>query len=293
MITKAFLSAGYQLTNLAEEAMFLLIDSDVVGRARQIHQFYEQSKGARIFVYPHTGRPPILWDGIYAPSPYVTAVLGIGEGYREVMRRIGYSKPVHSIGWTMTRMKKFRAVKNPKRILFAPIHPNGNGYLSNEQREINRLTFEKLIPLVRSGQIELTVRYLHRLEWNNISQVQGVKYVQGRPDQSIIEIDKSHAVVSKQNMQYMAVARGIPTIGMGEDYTPISGTSSSNTMHVISWEKYREYMRYPIDILSENDTMEIIKCATQSDEAIRDWRNRFIGTKFDRFRVVEIVEKYL
>jgi hypothetical protein len=294
---KALEKAGYHQVEAPDRrTAFMLTDSDVSGRARQIHNFYQVTHGGRVYMYPHTATPMWLWDGIYIPSPYITAVFGIGEGSAEVPKRYGFDKPIHPVGWTYTRLRKFKSCKHPRKVLFAPIHANGNGYLSPEQTLINGQTFDRLVPLAQTGQIELTVRYLHKLEWNGIERVQGVEYVKGEPDQSIAEIDRADIVVTKQNMQYMSVARGVPTVGMGEEATPVNATSAKNLMHVVSWQRYRDYMRFPIDLLdtsNPNDAMDMLRQAAACDVSIADWRTRMIGDAFDGKKFVEILEGYL
>ena len=99
---------GYSETKDQAKAMFLLTDSDIVGRAGQIHRFYTASNGAHIFLYPHTGRPMLQWDGMYKSSPFVTAAFCIAEGHAEVPRRYGYGKPMHPVGWSYCRIRKFK-----------------------------------------------------------------------------------------------------------------------------------------------------------------------------------------
>jgi hypothetical protein len=290
---KALEAAGYIATDKPEDALFMLTDSDISGRLGQIYRFHRHSKGGRVFLYPHTATPMWLWDGIYVPSPFVSAAFSIGEGGAKVPMLYGYDKPIHPVGWTYTRIRKFKAKKRPRKVLFAPIHANGNGYLSPEQLDTNARAFSRLLGLVRSDQIDLTVRYLHKLEWNGIERIQGVKYIQGKPDQSVAEINAADVVVSKQNMQYMSVARGVPTVGMDEDLPPMTATSLKNTYKVVSWERYRDYMKFPIDIFESDNTMEILCNASACDEQIATWRERFIGKPFDAKKFVEILEGYL
>lgn len=290
---KALQRAGYERAEKPEGALFMLTDADISGRGGQINRFYTASRGGRVFLYPHTAAPMWLWDGIYQPSPYITCVFGIAAGSAYVPASYGYGGPIHPVGWTYTRQRKFRKCKDPRRVLFAPIHANGNGYLSPRQQETNARTFSLLLPLAQNGQIELTVRHLHKLEWNGLEYAPGVQYVQGKPDQTIAEIDAADVVVSKSNMQYMSVSRGVPTVGMAEEYPPMTATSAKNTHTVQSWGRYMDYMQFPIDIFENDDTMQVLKDAAASDERVELWRERFIGSPFDAKKFVKILESYL
>lgn len=284
---KALEEAGHEQTEDRKEASFLLIDIDVLSRAREIDQFHAMGKPS--FLYPHTARPVLQWDGWYPPSPHVTAVFTIAEGGVEVPRTYGFTQtPIHPVGWTYCEIKSFSPTC-PNKILFAPIHVNGNGFMTHRERSLNSKVFHRLLKL----DVELTIRFLHELEWNGLWEEPGVTHVQGKPDQSTKEIDEAGVVVSHQNMGYLAVARGKPTLMMAEHLPPISGNSPSNVQMVKSWDKYRDLLMFPLDILESNDTMSMLELACRSDEPIREWKKKFIGNKFDPKKFVEILESYL
>src|SRR3954447_19227630 len=94
---------------------------------------------AKIILYPHGGGSPDLsYDGLWEPDPRVTANLVMAPGHAEVLRRLGYPSPVRVVGWTYGDLKAFQPRQDVKRVLFAPIHPVGEGYMVPEYREQNR-----------------------------------------------------------------------------------------------------------------------------------------------------------
>jgi len=132
------------------------------------------------------------------------------------------------------------------------------------------------------------------LDKNGLWEAPGVIYVEGQPDQSYAQIDAADVVVSHQTFAYIAVARGVPTVMMSEQYPPRIGCEEYNTFqYVMNWEKYRDLLAYPLDILAEDDTLALFQRAVRSDEEIVNWRCRLIGEPFDPLQFVKKVKKYL
>ena len=181
----------------------------------------------------------------------------------------------------------------PKKILFAPIHPNGNGFLSMRERRTNRRTFQRLLTASRQHKLKLKVRYIHNLSWNGITKEQDVRYVKGQFDQSTKEIDKADIVVSHQTMAYLAIARGKPTLMMDESKPPMSGNTPGAIRTVKSWGKYKDLLQFPHDILAKEDTMNLLLDAAHSDEKIEKWRELFIGFPFRERLFISKIQSYL
>ncbi len=284
----ALMDAGY-LRNLVRDgtADFCLLDLDWGSRVSIISDF--AVRGKPTFLYPHTARPVLQWDGMYPSSPHTTAVFTIAQGGVDIPRMYGLvDKPIHAVGWTYCDIVPFEKKSgSPQKVLFAPIHVNGNGYMTNRERNLNSKVFHKLL----STDVELTVRFLYNLEWNGLWEEEGVTYVQGKPDQSTKEIDEADVVVSHQNMGYLAVARGKPTLFMAEYLPPISGNTDAAIKVVASWDKYKDELMFPLDILA-GDTKEMLQIAWQHDLA-RDWKHKYIGSPFNAEQFVEILEGYL
>lgn len=279
-----------RVTRLAA-ADFLLTDIDVLGRRKAISKM--QELGRPTFLAPHTGRPVLQWDGMYDPHPAVTAVFTFAKGGAMVPRLYGFTqKPIHPIGWWYCDILPFRPCEKPLNVLFAPIHVNGNGFLTEREKNTNVLAYQKLLELVSSQGIKLTVRYLHNLEWNGLWKEEGVKFVKGEPDQSVKEIAAADVMIGHQNMLYLAAASGTPALGIAEYLVPISGSSQHNIRTVESWNKYRDILMFPHDLLT-GDPWESILAACEGEESVAQWKELFIGKPYDEDLFLEYLEKYL
>lgn len=139
------------------------------------------------------------------------------------------------------------------------------------------------------------VRYIYSLESNGLRHEDGIIYKEGStagdPFHDMISAD---VVVSHQTFAWMAVAKGIPTVMMGENIPPhVGDLHASEFRWAKSWKEYLRLIKYPLDILDEGDTYELLQRAGESDAAILDWKTRMIGEAFDPEKFVQIVENYL
>lgn len=285
-----------------ERARFLLIDhewnglfagSEVRWRSQIIKA---EEMGIPIFVYPHSVRPNIphdLTDQYYPVSTLFT----IAEGHAEVLRRIGYPNQIEISGWPYTEIHPFRQ-KEPQdkiRVLFAPIHPVGKGYLPAEERELNTKCYQLLLGLL--DEISLTVRHIQPLKYNGIWKDERVNYITGHFDGSTHDMQRSHVVIGAFTFAHMAVALGHPLVMLGEGIKPHnSPRKTGKLIYARNWEKYRDYMRYPLnveDCQSSKDLLRLLKSALSVSTQIEKWKSRFIGQPFDGKRFVKTLENYL
>jgi hypothetical protein len=292
-LVRALQQAGWNWTAQLGRADVIFSDSDVPARAKILQSFHQ--RGRKVFLYPHAARPTLFNDFVgYPPCPTIDAGFVTAAGHLPIMRAVGISYPIEAMGWHFCPMKAFTPRPEHRRVLFAPIHPNSNGTLSTGDRRLNADTLRKLLPLVRSGEIQLTVRYLRDLTKNGLRIEDGVTYVQGEPDQSYDQIDQADVVISHQTFAYIAIARGVPTVMMGEDVPPRIGCEELHDFqYARSFDKYKDLLMYPYDILAVEDVCGLLQRAVRSDEEIADWRTRLIGEPFDGPRFVQFVEKYL
>lgn len=292
-LVRALESAGWTWTGQSASAEFILSDIDHPSRRKSLDAFHRQGK--RIFVYPHSARPTLFHDFYgYPVYPHVAAGFQSAPGHVEILRRTGVEYPIEVVGWYLSPMRAFQPREKVRKVLFAPIHPTGSGHLSAIDRKINADAFKRLLNLVYSGDIDLTVRFICRLEQNGLWVNDFVKYVQGELDQSYKEIDEADLVVSHQTCAYIAIARGVPTVMMGEDVPPRAGCEELGDFHYSrSWDKYKDLLMYPLDILAEDDTRALLIRAAWSDYEIALWRARMIGQPFEPQRFVETLERYL
>lgn len=278
---KALSRYGWEPTNDKHRAEFLFIDAEVNGRQDKIEEYYHRGKPA--FVYPHAARPDLICDfPDCEPSKYLAAHFVVSPGHEEVMRAFGYPNPLISIGWSYCPIRPFKPRKEVKNVLFAPIHSSPGGLLSDIDRAINRMTYYRLRYLSVRGKIKLTVRHLYQLQQCGLpKEYSFVHYVKGNPDLCYDQIDDADVVVSHQTFLHLAVARGVPAVAMGEWYPPRYTLASGRSTQAKSWDKYKDLLMYPLDILAENtDTMDVLEQAIKSDHMIADWRRRMIGGPF-------------
>lgn len=288
---RALEARGWKQSTSIALARFVLADADVRGRQRQLAEAARRRK--KIFLYPHAARPNIFWDFPGTSySSFVTAHFVVSEGHIQIMKAYGNPYPLHAVGWHLCPILPFRARREIRNVLFGPIHPNSNGFLCRLDRQLNREAFERVRSLASEG-VALTVRHLHDIKTNGLWRAGGVTYVEGSRDQSYAEIDQADLVVSHQTFAHLAIARGVPTLMMGEWHPPRWGGSEEALQMVRSWDRYRDLLAYPLDILAEEDTQALATRATGCDCEIEDWRERLIGTPFDGDRFVDLVESYL
>src|SRR3990172_12710842 len=209
-LIEALIAAGWRQTT-PTRAQVVFVDVDVNTMRNIIKQYHR--RGKKIFIHPH-GAMPYLFNTFpgFEPFQHIAANLVIAPGHAEVMRTFEYPHPLEIIGWHLCPLREFQPRAEVKKILFAPIHPTPA--ISPESRKINADTFRKLLAFkAQKPDAEITVRFLHQLELNGLWHEPGVRYVQGRPNQSYEDIDAADMVVSRGTFLYLAVARGVPALG--------------------------------------------------------------------------------
>lgn len=275
--------------NHDRDIYFVLTDHDVLGRGKKLDRIYANGC-RRFFIYPHAARPN-LYNDIYPERSYITAHFVVSPVHAQILRKYGYSLPIHDVGWHLCPIREFQPRKQVRNVLFAPIHPR----CAEIDKQVNREAWGRLYSLAKDGIIDLTVRYIRTLEDSGLPPMQeGVTYVKGELDQSYSEIDNADVVVGHQTIAWISVARGIPTVMMAEDM-PSHQIKSGTPDHVYvkSWDKYKDLLMYPLDLLKTNDTMEMLESAAICDMEIREWRENMIGRPFDQEKFLEILKSYL
>jgi hypothetical protein len=288
---QALTSRGWNEVRDPGQALFILSDIDFHARSKTLRDYRQQGK--KIFLYSHAARPNIFWDfPDMTFSPDVDAYFLAAAGHVEISQAICVPYPMHVVGWHLCPIKAFKPRDRVQRILYAPIHPNSNGFLCRMDREMNVQTFKKLLSLMTEN-VTLTVRHLQGLKANGLWKAGGVDYIEGRPDLTYSQIDAADLVVSHQTFAFLAVARGTPTLMMGEWQIPRWGGSEEKLQFTRSWDKYKHLLMYPLDVLAEEDVDTLVQRAIRSDCEIAQWRERMIGHPFDGDRFVSTLESYL
>ena len=270
---RALAAAGHPMVGHGGDAF--LIDLDLPPYRPTIDS--HRAAGSKVFLYPHGVGLMYYYDGIEEPYEHTDGMFVIAPGFAEVYRRIGYPHPTYVIGWPYCDILPFRASAAPRRVLFAPMHPLEDGYLSDWQQELNGEVFAALWSV---PGIELTVRHLLALEQNGLTREPGVEYVQGRPDNSYADIDRADVVVACETYAHIAIARGAPTIMFGQHVHPSNGEHPGERIYVKSWDAWRDYMRYPFD-MRDGPAAALIAAAAAADDPIRGWKERFVGEPLD------------
>lgn len=296
-LVRAMQAAGWEWTSQGSKADLIFSDVDIGSRRKTLEEHHR--KGKKVFIYPHSARPNLFSDfpGM-EPFKNSTCQFTVSDGGIEIMRAYGFSYELRSIGWHLCEILPFRECLDPRKILFAPIHPNADGKFSHIDKQINIDTFRILEKLVKQGEIDLTVRFIRGLELNGLWRVPGVTYIEGNTDQSYAEIDAADLVIGHQTFLHIAVARGAPAVAMAERLTPRMGCNENKDFKmVMHWSAYSDLLMYPLDILAPDDwnggPMQLFHYAAASDVDIVDWRTRLIGRPFDPQEFIKTVESYL
>ena len=285
-LRRALLNAGHEVVYTSPDIMLIDFDGPLAHYPRTIERAYEQ--GADIYLYSHGAMPLTCWDGIWTPSEQISGFFAQTPGQKAVMEAYNYPHPVHVIGWHYSEQRPFTPTDG-KRVLFAPWHPQGTGWLLDEGKEANRRIYEQLLTM----PIELTVRHVLSLDKNNLWEAEGVEYEQSNKmlGEAIKSILAHDLIVGYGTFAYLAIALGKPTVMFGQNCVPYDGYNPETLQYVKHWDTYRELMHYPHDVsrLSRHGFWFALKKACQ--EEATEWRRMFIGEQFDGAAFVALLEK--
>lgn len=292
---EALESAGWNLTQWGSnpEMNVALFDHDTDGNKgwRRPLEFLK-SIGVPVVIYPHAARPNVTWDGMFTPWPYTRMQIITAPGHREVLEAYGYPLPVEECGWAMCEQRPFVAVPNPRseiNVLFAPIHPNANGFLHPVNRAMNAVVFMRL---VQTPGIRLTVRHIKRMDLSGLWEEPGVKYVLANPNGKTEEIDAADVVVAHQTFAYISVARGKPLLMFGDDFPANAGNAMDNMKWARNYDAYRSLMRYPLEAEEARSGKEMRKMLERAmgEDVGKEWRKRFVGEPMDGAKFAALME---
>lgn len=266
---EALKSAGHEI--VADNPDVLLIDHDSPPYYRRIINAYPDAK---VVLYPHGAMSFVAWDGIWEVNERTAGVLVMGDAMRTAMEMYGYPMDVRAVGWPWSELQDFRRCEKVRNVLFAPIHPLNNGFLWEPARLANRNAFMALLGL----NIALTVRYLGELYMNGIWEDPGVTYVQGEDAVSTAAEQDADVVVSHDTFAFMSIARGIPTVMLGQNLTPFDGYSDDDVRTARTWCKYANLLDYPYSAHCGNLGAQIERAA-RDEGALVQWRGRVMGPR--------------
>ena len=289
---EALAKAGYFFVDrfLVQGLRFILADAD--WREDMMRDAAELD--TPVFLYPHAARPMVQYDGCVEPKPVRCMFTQAPEGKR-IMGKIGYPYPVEVSGWAFSEVRPFAPVDEIGRILFAPIHPNANGYLNKVDKELNRRTYQRLFDYCGKYDIELSIRYIGTADQCGLGDVPAGDFVEwhkGKKNNTTYDMETADVVVAHQTFAYISVALGIPTVMMGEDVPPRTGNTDAGFCYVKHWDDYKAELMYPLDVLN-GAAEDVIGEACVGSSAVEDWKSRLIGEPFDGPAFVKTLEAYL
>ena len=286
---------GWQENRSIASTSCAFFDVDIMSRVEIFNSLHRRD--VKLFCYPHSGAPAagtLNWRG-HKPHPYTSAQFVFSPGHEEILHVIGYPHNIHVVGWAYCKQLPFKPAEQVKSVLFGPLHPNSNGWLSDDDKAVNQRAFERLKRASREMDFKLTVRYLQTPERSGFEPVEepSITYFQGHPDNSYEQIDNHDVVISTQTLAYLAVARGKPTLMMDEWIAPRAGNKPEMFQHIDRWDEFKHIMMYPHDINTTSDVPALIQHVAQDDSDIQEWKKRMIGPQFSPKKFSEIVESYL
>lgn len=268
------------------QASFGLFDAD--WRSADI----DRLNGRPYFLYPHAARPMVQYDGCVTPRTDCRAMFVSAPAGVALMQAIGYPCEVVEVGWSLTPIRDFKPAPDVKKVLFAPIHPNANGWLSKVDKDLNRKTYDVLSAYCRETGAALSVRMIGTPEANGLESADPAVVHQGRKDTSFTDMANADIIVAHQTFAYMAIALGKPCVMFGEDVPPRSGNSDESFCYVSHWDSYKADLMYPLDVL-KGDAAAVIGRAAAGCRQVLAWRERFIGRPFDGGAFVRAIEERL
>lgn len=288
-LANALAQAGHRRVDVGERADVLLIETDMpMFEFREIIDRH-RARGAKVLLYPHGAGLSLWYDNLFEPYEAVDANLLFSVGHVEVLRRIGYPRPAHAIGWWYTELAPFRACRDIRHVVFAPTHPSGgdNNTMAAHHRERNASSFAALL----EGPWRLTVRLMGTPEQNGLWAADRVNWVAGRREKLPIEIDAADVVVAgRGSFPSQAIARGVPTVMHGQFDPPQYGLPDEPLLPLRRPELYRDYIRYPFDA-DDGPLDEVMHAAARDESAVAQWKRRFIGPPLDGPAFAALVER--
>ena len=258
----------------------LLVDCDYpwagdrIALIEQAHDF-----GALVAVYPHGGEALHFYDGICAPHPDVDAFLVTGPGHRRFQERFGH-RLILETGWYWCEQKPFEPRK-PERVLFAPLHPWGDGVtIAAAHRDANIQAFDAVCGL----GLPVTVRYIGNPDSCGVEPREGVTMVQVGRDLDTRMIDEHDLVVACGTYAALALARGKQVVMFDQEIEP---HDDYFTKPVSGWAAWKHETRYPLNV---GDAPLYALAARAGNRNGQTWRREFVGPQATVESVTQVMD---
>ncbi len=235
-------------------------------------------KGTKVVLYPHGGRPTVwVYDGICEPDKRVHARLEHGPGSIQIGGMIGGDLRQEATGWLFSPTQDFQPVEKPKKILFAPLHPNiemfqkgTNGH--DPAPSLNQSIYKRLLAL---PDVEITVTVAGPLWRHGVWHHPKTKLVYNPHmgfQHSFEEILKADAVVAAGTMAAAAVALGKPTVMFCQD--TFMDYVDGRYVQAENQDRYKDLVRYPLDA-EDGALADLLETACESEQ--KSWRDLWVG----------------
>lgn len=282
---RAMKTAGHT-ANLRKADVTLFDRDQVMNSTQPRYQVTEQlERGSLIMIYPHSALPPWWYDGLVPVRDYLSCVFVIGEAHKAATSVFMPSARVEVAGWPWCVQKPFKAPKQvKKRVLFAPIHMAGG--LRPEAYEANRSIFRELKRIKRNENVEIVIRYIGELQEQGLKPYREFEFVEGFRDGTTGEIDRADVVIAEGTFMYLAVARGVPTVGVNQ-HLPTRANKNYARYTPHTWNDYGYLFSYPINY-KPGQLRELIEQAAAGEQS--EWRANNIGKDMDPLAFAEMVE---
>lgn len=206
-----------------------------------------KEKGAALVAYPHGFA--LVGEHQLTKKPYPCAAAFVhGPGHVWLRLAYHYPNPVHAIGYPGPRLTL--EPRELKRVLFAPHHPLGSGWMPEDARQANTEAFRALL---RDRDYDLSVRYVGTLEQNGIWEERGVRYIPGQMDGTTNDAD---VAVAGGTYAANCLARGIPVVMYNQQREWRVELEDHDSRMVPNWRDHLAFTHYPYDLDSESVLQE-------------------------------------
>ncbi len=272
-------AAGHRWGADPSDSDVVFIDYDLPHPAYQ--RWVEMAKG--LVIYPHGASFTMGHDLAGDPIP-TDLTLGLGEGQKALLEAYDYPNPVEAIGWPWGGRGPVRGPRRLRRVLFAPLHPLGSGYLREDLQELNQEAYEMLL----GEGVELTVRHLGPLSQSGLKHRPGVRYIEGQPG-TLAGIEDADVVVASQTFAARSLVAGWPVVMFAtEREWRLESEHDLGCTWAEDWERHAAANAYPYTLAPS------IPQAASEDPCplvVQAWKDRFIGPDWDPEAFTRLIEE--
>lgn len=249
--------------------------------------------GGLVGEIPHGMMPMVTLDGAVEYHPDVDFSVVPAEGWAELYRAMGITRPMVVSGWTASPIADWKPLAGkPGRVLFAPIHPNRTDGKTTLDWALDLNTRAYKMLVAGTGYAK-TVRFMGEDEPNGIHRrVNGVEYVEVDPilvGPDWTQIDEADLVISYGSFLFLSLARGRPCVAL-RDVPPIR---DDGTVVARNFDAWKALWEYPVKIDDAPTVAGLAALVRERDAEIRAWRDRYIGEAFDEAGFVEAMEGFV